>query len=49
MKQYHIITTLFDDALLLVVSVFVRCPCMAINVSAQQNNAGLLPDIRVYC
>ena len=41
-KQY-IITTLFDDVLH-IVSVLVRCPCMAINVIIQYNS-GLLPDI----
>ena len=50
MKQYTgIITTLFDDVLLYIVSVlfwlFVCCPCMAINVSVQQYNGELLPDI----
>ena len=47
MKQY-IITTMFDDVLLYIVSVwffiFVVCPCMAINVSVQYNG-GLLADI----
>ena len=47
MKQY-IITTLLDVILQYIVSalflLFVWCPCMAINVSAQYNG-GLLPDI----
>ena len=48
MKQY-IITTMFDHVLHSVVSVlfslFVWCPCMAINVVSVQYNGGLLPDI----
>ena len=46
MKQY-IITTMLDVVLhyfCFVFTVFVWCPCMAINVSVQYNG-GLLPDI----
>ena len=43
----YIITTMFDGVLhcfCFVFTVFVWCPCMAINVSVQYNG-GLLPDI----
>ena len=39
-----IITTMFDDVLFFLSSLFFWCPCMAINVSVQYNG-GLLPDI----
>ena len=35
--MYYIVSVLF--------LLFVWCPCMAINVSVQYNNDGLLPDI----
>ena len=50
MKQYSIITTLFDDVDYWIVYVlflpFVWCPRMSINVSVQYNG-GLLPDIKL--
>ena len=45
MKQY-IITHLFDDVLTTyyIGSVFVWCPCMAVDVSVQYNNGEFLSD-----
>ena len=42
MKQYILLLPCL--IMYYIVSVFVWCPCMAINVSAQ-DNGGLLPDI----